>query len=1077
MSQSKQDGLSKEPSSRYHLPDWFLERNVKTSADLEGSVPICQCKACENYKKLYEDEETEVETPASESTSEDPKAEDHKAEDPKAEDPKPEEDSHTSSEKHDHDCEDAISYAKFSELRDMVATNMLWRHMRPQDSSVLFRRCTVPDCSTCLMEPVHMGDIVSQVAKSLGMGMLSLSFEDLEELGSDFHVQDKGNAVTRVEQKTTEKESPEETKKTSSTTETSTTETSTEEGKTTEASSDKNTENNTKGKSDEATTPKEPIKDEWKPNWSDPTTFTDHFFAARSKKWVDESNFSYSAWRDRTKESYAAILDGASVKIGQKSRPQDEPQAENSVASTSRGLLIHFIDCDDSWASMDYRFKRRILVRLGELVQEKREKGQDVVLVLSSRTLEPGEKLCNKAGVATVSSVTLSIVNPSEKNSKDRDFRWKGAIYTRRLRRIMETGIAQSATARPDIKWLQSATGDEIARYGQKDWSFNEIQSAAGQILAKTWIKPRPVITSKHVDSVLRRLGMLASSKSAEKNDEKEKSGETETKSDEVVEETEQDPLENIALDGYEEKFRECVIKSKDLKVSWDDVILDQDTKEVIQNLVPSSKLEVEASSEFLLSQLRIRGCLLYGPPGTGKTQLCRAIASSSGSRMLSIDNATTQSMWVGESEKAIHAAFSLAAKLHPCVLFIDEADALFYRRTSNNTSWERSATTQFLVEMEGLAQNPNAPLVVVATNRPWDLDEAFLRRLPQKFCIGLPDRDSRAAILRLFLKDGDLDPAVDVDGIADATKGFSGSDLRSLCAESALVWKIEQVKLDALCGAVSPAFGTARRGPKRLRLDVDHFAAAFEKMQPNKARDTADELERFERRYNPTQGGLGRGSGGKRYVFNDASGRNEALSVRELISRPAPPEGELSANMQLVVWRSAEEVLFPGKAGTKASEAPSLSVVTTSTKEQSSEETPAASAEDERSKDLENDSTEPKAQSVDVAPCSEFDTEKAHSAPDHQDLRIPDTPSTACESIDDREEPESTGLDDQDLCTPDTPSTACEVASGREGDETTGQDLSRSGLLGPELPKMKTGADVDLVPLLVTLAAVFWYS
>lgn len=468
----------------------------------------------------------------------------------------------------------------------------------------------------------------------------------------------------------------------------------------------------------------------------------------------------------------------------------------------------------------------------------------------------------------------------------------------------------------------------------------------------------------------------------------------------------------------------------------------------MIQNLVPSSTLEVEASSSLLLSQLRIRGVLLYGPPGTGKTHLCRAIASASGARMLSIDYATTQSSMVGKAEKYIRAAFSLAAKMAPCVLFIDEADALFYRRSSRERSWERSATTQFLAEMEGLARDPKAPLVVVATNRPWDLDEAFLRRLPQKFCIGLPDRDSRAAILRLFLKDSDLDPAVDVDGIADATRGFSGSDLKSLCAEAALVWKIEQVRLDALCGAVSPAFGTARGGPKRLRLDVDHFAAAFEKMQPSRARDSADELARFSRRYNPVQGELGKGNGGKRYIFNDARGKNEAFSVRELISRPAPSEEASPANMQLVVWRSPEDVLFPGRAIIETSEAPSPSAANTSTEEQSSEEIRVASSEDERSEDPENGLAEPKAQSAEVAPCSEFDIEKAHSDPDHQDL-----------------------------CTPDTPSTACEAVSESEASESTGPDPLRTGLSPPEAPKVKSGADVDLVPLLVTLAAVFWYS
>lgn len=489
---------------------------------------------------------------------------------------------------------------------------------------------------------------------------------------------------------------------------------------------------------------------------------------------------------------------------------------------------------------------------------------------------------------------------------------------------------------------------------------------------------------------------------------------------------------------------------TEDLSLTWDDIILDEDTKDIIKTLVPSSKLEVEASSDFLLSQLRIRGCLLYGPPGTGKTHLCRAIAASSGSRMLAIDYATAQSALVGEAEKNIHAAFSLATKMHPCVLFIDEADALFYRRASSDRSWERAALTQFLVEMEGLAQNPNAPLVVAATNRPWDLDEAFLRRLPQKFYIGLPDRDSRAAILRLFLKDSDLDPAVDVGGIADATKGFSGSDLKSLCAEAALVWKIEQGRLDALCGGVSQAFATARRGtgPKRLRLDVDHFAAAFEKMQPSRARDSADQLERFSRRYNPVQEELGRGNGGKRYIFNDAKGENEAFSVRELISRAVPAEEESPANMQLVVWRSAEEVLFPRGGSSQKTETPPLCPGTTDMQETSSEEASAAISDEERFKEQENDSGEPKAQSAEVVSYSDSNVETGRSASDQQDLRTPDSSSTT----------------DETVC-------------ASEGSEPEGPGLLMTVLSALEAQKMKPGADVDLIPILLTLAAVIWYN
>ncbi|KAH8769026.1 ATPase family AAA domain-containing protein 1-A, partial [Diaporthe sp. PMI_573] len=774
MSQDIGERPSKASSSRYTLPAWFLERNVKTTPDLKGvesQVPICQCETCVKYKDSYDDIDSEDEPPQSESTTDAPT---------------PEDESHTSAEKHETSQEDAISYAKFSELRDAVASNMLWRRMRPQDSTVLLRRCSVAECTTCSMEPAFMNDVVTQVAKSLGMGLISLSYEDLEQLGSDFHTQDK----------------------------------------------------------------RHPVKDDWKADWSDEATFTEHFFAARSKKWQDEETISYSAWRDRAKNSYTAVLDGVSAKADQASKPEDGQQADKDASPAPRGLLVHLIDCDYTNKTLDYRKNRRVLVRLGDLIQERRGKGEDVVLVVSTRNLEVGCKRYRKLGISSLSSVMLSIVNPSQKGPEDRALRRKGIINTRRLCWSLGEQMTDTASTRPEIEWLKSATGDDLARYGQDIWPIDDVHRAAGQILTRAMIKSQSVITSKQVDSALRRLSLLKSTKESEKKDERESSGDAETKSDESVEEVEQDPLENIALDDYEEKFRDCVIKKKDLNVSWDDVILDPDTKEVIQNLVPSSKIEVEASSEFLLSQLRIRGCLLYGPPGTGKTHLCRAIAASSGSRMLSIDYAATQSMWVGETEKYIRGAFSLAAKLHPCVLLIDEADALFYRRSSSNASWERGATTQFLVEMEGLGQNPDAPLVVVATNRPWDLDEAFLRRLPQKFHIGLPDRDSRAAILRTFLKADDLDPTVDIEGMASATKGFSGSDLRSLCAEAALIWKMEQGKLDALCGAVSPAFANACKAPKRLRLDVDHFAAAFEKMLPSNAKDTAEELERFTRRY-----------------------------------------------------------------------------------------------------------------------------------------------------------------------------------------------------------------------------------
>lgn len=544
MSHSKQGTLSQESSSRYRLPSWFLERNIKDPSRLEGCVPIfpiCQCEYCERCKKLYENEEKEWQAPGSESTA-----------DLSREKFNPQSPAHD-----DCDYEDAITYRRFSELRNLVTTSMVWRHMRPEESSVLFRRCSTSDCQNCIMEAVRMDDIVTQVAKSLGMGMVSLSYEDLEELGSEFHFQDKGYGVSSSDEKTAEGNRTEKP---------STTETSAEGTTKPDASSDKGAENQAERTINDVTKSKELIKDEWKPDWSDATTFANHFFAAKSKKWEDEANFSYSAWRDRTKQSYAAILDGAATKSCHESKPQEGRKADNGEISKLGGLLVHFIDCEHSGAGMEYRRKRRILVRLGELVQERRKNGQAVVLVISSMTLKVVDKLCRKAGVSTLSGLPMVTLNYSRKNAETRDLQRKGTVNTRRLRWMLEIGMSQLVCSRPELKWLPSDDeGDDLALYGQDRWSLRDIHLAAGQILARVSIKPQPVVTSKHVDPVLRRLHMLKSPEPAETTDPEEKSAEPETKVDEVVEEAPQDPLEGITLDDHEERFRDCVIKTSTL--------------------------------------------------------------------------------------------------------------------------------------------------------------------------------------------------------------------------------------------------------------------------------------------------------------------------------------------------------------------------------------------------------------------------------------------------------------------------------------------------------------------------------
>lgn len=251
---------------------------------------------------------------------------------------------------------------------------------------------------------------------------------------------------------------------------------------------------------------------------------------------------------------------------------------------------------------------------------------------------------------------------------------------------------------------------------------------------------------------------------------------------------------------------------------------------------MPNSRSESSlGASKTLLRATRIKGALLYGPPGTGKTHLARTLAKVSASSMLVIDGATILSKWVGDSEKGVKAAFTLARKLFPCVLFIDEVDSLFGRRESIQRSGERSIVNQFLQQMDGLATHDESPFILVTTNRPGDLDEAYLRRLPQKILIGMPDVSARSQILRVLLKGENLDAEVDIETLAKRTIWYTGSDLRSVCEEAVLLWMIEESKASRSdAAAVASSLCNA------------HFERALEKIKPTVSELTLRQMTPF---------------------------------------------------------------------------------------------------------------------------------------------------------------------------------------------------------------------------------------
>ena len=134
-------------------------------------------------------------------------------------------------------------------------------------------------------------------------------------------------------------------------------------------------------------------------------------------------------------------------------------------------------------------------------------------------------------------------------------------------------------------------------------------------------------------------------------------------------------------------------------------------------------------------------------------------------------------------------AIFSLATRLSPCVIFLDEADAILGSRSSSGTrTTHREIINQFLREWADLPMTPSSnTFLMVATNRPFDLDDAVLRRLPRRILVDLPSAKDRLEILKIHLKDESLDPGVDLERIAKATPLYSGSDLKNVCVSAAL--------------------------------------------------------------------------------------------------------------------------------------------------------------------------------------------------------------------------------------------------------------------------------------------------
>ncbi|CAN6444566.1 unnamed protein product [Victoria cruziana] len=214
------------------------------------------------------------------------------------------------------------------------------------------------------------------------------------------------------------------------------------------------------------------------------------------------------------------------------------------------------------------------------------------------------------------------------------------------------------------------------------------------------------------------------------------------------------------------------------------------------------------------------KGILLFGPPGTGKTMLAKAVATECKTTFFNISASSVVSKWRGDSEKLIKVLFELARHHAPSTIFLDEIDAIISQRGDGRSEHEasRRLKTELLIQMDGLMRTNELVFVLAATNLPWELDAAMLRRLEKRILVPLPEPEARRAMFEdLLPSTGDTE--LPYDFLVERTEGYSGSDIRLVCKEAAMQ---PLRRLMAVLEEASPTLGEDPEVGPVIREDVE---------------------------------------------------------------------------------------------------------------------------------------------------------------------------------------------------------------------------------------------------------------